>query len=323
MQNPKYYEDIKKFPNALIEGFDMAKDIKIEGEFNRVVLCGMGGSSSFVSILNNYFSDFTPFRMEVVKGYDIPNYSDAKTLFIIASYSGNTEETFSCLTQVVKEGYKFCILTSGGKLLDFAKTNNTPLMSLPTGIQPRLTTGYFISQILKLLQNSNLIPNIEAEVKQAASKISASLDEEKSKTLAKVIKGKLPIVYGTENNDGIALTSKIKFNESSKTQAFWNIFSELNHNEMVGFTNLVTTPYFLILKSKFCNPRQPVRMEVFLKLMQEKGVEGEIIELKGDSNLEEMFNTYYFMDHVAMYLAEEYMVDPEPVAMVEQFKKMI
>jgi hypothetical protein len=39
--------------------------------------------------------------------------------------------------------------------------------------------------------------------------------------------------------------------------------------------------------------------------------------------LEEILMGYYFIDHVTYYLALAYNIDPEPVAMVEEFKGLM
>lgn len=323
--NDKYYFDIKKFPAQFSLGFELAKDVHVEGEFNRVVLCGMGGSSFFVSLINDYLATDASIKLkiEVVKTYDIPKNVDKNTLFLISSYSGNTEEVLSCLDEVDARGYKYVIITAGGQLEQKALLKSVPYIKIPSGIQPRLSTGYFISSILQLLSNCNLIPDKRTEVLTAASKIEDSLDEEKAKNLAKMIENKVPVIYSTDNNRSLAEISKIKFNENSKTQSFHNFFPELNHNEMVGFSNIVMPLIFLIFKSQYTHTRNHKRIEIFSKILQEKSVHVEILELKGINVLEEILMGYYFIDHVTYYLADIYNVDPEAVAMVEDFKKML
>jgi len=323
MLNQKYYQDIKRFPSQFQEGLDLVRNLNIDGEFKRVMVCGVGGSSLYVELINNYLEATGEIQIEVSRSYSIPKDQRDDTLFVIASYSGNTEETISCFEQVKLRGYKSVILTSGGKLNQLASEKSLPIIKLPTGIQPRLATGYIIGALVKLLSNLNLISDKEKEILSMAKKIEATLDEDKTKDLALRIKGKVPIIYSTENNFSIARISKIKFNENAKTQAFWNFFPELNHNEMVGFTNLVMKPFFIIFKSKFTHERNHKRIEIFKKITQGLGAEVEVLDMVGENVLEEMINAYYFIDHVTFYLAEAYGIDPEPVEMVEQFKQLL
>ncbi|MDY6915956.1 MAG: SIS domain-containing protein, partial [Candidatus Cloacimonadota bacterium] len=65
-------------------------------KIERIVICGMGGSAISGDIAAAAFNSIIP--ISVVKDYNIP-YVDEKTLVICISYSGNTEETLSCLQQ--------------------------------------------------------------------------------------------------------------------------------------------------------------------------------------------------------------------------------
>lgn len=326
MINQKYYNDIKHFPKQFEEGFELAKDIKVEGVFNEVVLCGMGGSSSFVSLINDVLAteDVKDLQLKAIKGYDLPKKISKETLYLLASYSGNTEEVLCFYKQVITNNLNHIVITTGGDLEKLAEQNKSKVLKIPSGIQPRLSTGYFISGIFQILINCNLIPEgVREMVVNAANTIGSNFNEEDSKNLAKELLNKVPIIYSTNNNSSLAELSKIKFNENSKIQSFWNVFPELNHNEMVGFTNLIMNPYFIIFKSQFTNTRNFRRIEIFKKLMEEKNVKTFIFDLKGVNILEEILMGYYFVDHVTYYLAEEYGIDPEPVKMVEDFKKFL
>lgn len=323
MINPKYYEDIKKFPDQFRTGFELTKDIKVEGDFDRVVLCGMGGSTLYADLANDYLATFTDFRVEVNRGYDLTTRDNEKTLYIVASYSGNTEEVLSVLSQIQEKNYKFIVFTSGGKLLEKAEETGSQFFQIPTGLQPRLSTGYFIGGLFQVLTNQGFIDDKSEEIIKAASKIDDTLDEQKSKDLAKKIKDKVLVSYSTTENSSIARITKIKFNENAKTQSYWNVFPELNHNEMVGYQDVVSNYFFLIFESKFTHERNLKRIDTFVNLMKNKGQDSEVIKMEGENLLEEILNAYYLTDHITFYLAEEKGIDPEPVSMVEDFKKMI
>jgi len=153
--------------------------------------------------------------------------------------------------------------------------------------------------------------------------VKVDFDEEYTKTLAKELVDKVPVIYSTKINSSIARIIKIKFNENSKIQSFWNYFPELNHNEMEGYFKIIMSAHIIIFTSQFMHERNRKRIEVFKKLLEEKGVPITVIEMRGKNVFEELINAHYFADHVTYYLAEEYEVDPEPVNMVEVFKKLI
>jgi glucose/mannose-6-phosphate isomerase len=214
-------------------------------------------------------------------------------------------------------------VTTGGKLRSKAEELNGPSVVFPLESQPRLLTGYLMAIVLKVLVNCNLVPDFTLQLVNAFSNLDKYLDEDEAKSLASLIFQKVPIVFGVDNNPSLAHSTKIKFNENSKTQSYWNVFPELNHNEMVGYTNVIMPIYFLIFKSKFSHARISKRIEIFKSLMEKKGIGISVIELKGDDLYSEIMNAYYLVDHITYYLADKNNVDPEPVLMVEEFKKLL
>ena len=240
-----------------------------------------------------------------------------------SSYSGNTEEALSCFEEIREKKLPFCVITAGGKLLEMAQRMNVPLVHVPQGLQPRLSSGYFIAGLVKVLENAGSIQSKDEELCAIADNLHSICDTTQAKELAQELFNTVPILYATDNNKSIAKICKIKLNENSKTQSFYNHFPELNHNEMVGFTNLVMNPHFILFKSKFTHPRNHKRIEIFAELMKQKNIPVTEFEMEGGSTFAEMMHAYHFIDYVSYYLAEAYNVDPEAIAMVEDFKKQL
>ena len=325
MINEGYYKDIKHFPLQFAQGLELAKNIKIEGNFNRVTLCGMGGSSFYTALINDILATdgSIKFSINAVKGYKLPANTGNDTLIIISSYSGNTEEPLTCLEEAHAKNLPCVVVTSGGQAEELAIKYQIPTFKIPGGIQPRLSTGFFIAGVFQIMTNCGLIPDMSSLVLAAAETITNSLDEKLAQDLAVKLVDSVPIIYSTDNISSLAYISKIKFNENTKIQAFWNYFPELNHNEMVGYTKLLMKPYFIIFKSQYTNKRNYRRMDVFKQILSKQNVNIFVLELKGKNILEEILMGYYFIDHVTYYLAEIYGIDPEPVALVEEFKGML
>ncbi len=331
MANQKFYEDIKSFPDQLITGLKIAEklSIKDKNKYQKIIVCGMGGSSYFVEFIQDILNELGLGRYKIIanRDYRLPKAACNKILYVISSYSGNTEEVLSCLNEVKKKSFDYVIFASGGKLLEIAIKNKISHFKIPTGIQPRLSSGYYIAGILYLLSKTGIIQKDKFNLEETLYKITNKLQEysfdDKAKEIVIKIKDKLPIIYTTAINSSIGRMGKIKINENSKTQCFYNFFPELNHNEMVGFTKLVTNPVFLIIKSKFANERNKKRIRIFSDIMEDKNLESIIIEPEGDNIIEELFFSYTLFDYISYYLAIEYGIDPEPVKMVEEFKKML
>lgn len=322
--NSKYLADIQSFPiqfKISVDEFNKT-DLNIrETKINKAYIVGMGGSALYANWTRQVFPNL---NLEVHSGYDLPSRATSEDLYIVASHSGNTEETISSLEALKKYEYKnVVVLTSGGKLVKLADKYGFKKYLLPKGIQPRLSTGYFLGYVFCILAKLNLIEVNLTQAGEAFQLASKQIDQLQITQLASKLVGKTPIFYADQTNWAIAQIAKIKVNENSKVQSYWNYFPELNHNEMVGYTRNTANPFFIIFVSKFMHERNKLRIKMFQNIMAEYKYESEIIDLKGDDFFTETIFAYIFADYLSYFLALEYGIDPEPVEMVEKFKKML
>jgi len=314
---------ILDFPKQFKKGLETARDIKVEGEFDNIVICGLGGSALPSNVLLTYLPEI---KVPVYshRSYGLPAQTNDKSLIICISYSGNTEETISAYQEAINKNLKVTAITTGGELQKLAEENNLPVAIIPQdAVQPRFALGYQSAALLEILGNAGIIPNQSAILIEMAKNLNPGKTEEQGKALAKTLVDKVPVVYTSARFKAVARIWKIKFNENSKIMSFWNYFPELNHNEMVGLTNLKANFHFIIFSDKDIHHRNLKRMELFADLAKEKGADVDIIEMEGDNALEKMFNTLILGDWVTYYLALEYGQDPVPVKIVEDFKRRL
>ena len=64
-------------------------------------------------------------------------------------------------------------------------------------------------------------------------------------------------------------------------------------------------------------------MDLTKKILNEQEIKGEIIELEGKTLLEKAFYGIILSYWISYYLALLYNIDPEPVKLVEDFKKLL
>src|SRR5579884_40564 len=81
---------------------------QIEGQFDNIVYAGMGGSALAALVSQSWPGHKVPF--EVCRQYNVPGYVSPNTLFIAASYSGNTEETLSALAEAEDKGARIVMI---------------------------------------------------------------------------------------------------------------------------------------------------------------------------------------------------------------------
>lgn len=328
--NQKFRDDILGLYKQFSVGAERAEHINLEFKPSKVYICGMGGSSFFAEIINNlslyHFKESAFIR--ALRGYKVPDKVEADELYFVISHSGNTEESLEALRLLKLKGAKIIIITNGGQLLKIAEDEDIPQIIIPGGTQPRLATGYFIGAIGQVFEDAGLWPKgAVKDLVNSTLKLNQIVDESLAEQLAnKIASGgecRVPIVYGQEETDGVARAAKIKFNENCKIQSFYNFFPELNHNEMVGFTNMIINPLFIFLDSNLSSPRNNLRINKFIGVLKLKEGDYFVYNLPGENLITNTFAAYIFVDLITVHLAAKLNIDPEPVEMVEQFKGML
>lgn len=318
-------KSIRDFPKQ----FDFKPKIENQNNLSpckRFLAVGMGGSA-FPAEIIKFACPQTYIRVH--KNYNLPNIlkSDEKeTLVIACSYSGNTEETISAYQEAKKRKLNLAAISVGGKLLELAKKDKVPFIKIPqTGIQPRMALGFILISYLKLFGDEKELKAISGLAKNLNSKTA----EKKGKYLAEILWDKVPIIYASEKNSAVAYNWKIKFNESVKIPAFYNIFPELNHNEMTGLDVKKTTKtlsdkfHLIFLKDKTDHPKIIKRMAICEKLYRQMGLGVEVFNLEGKDKWIKIISSIMVVDWTTFNLASYYGNDPEQIPMVEEFKRLI
>jgi len=289
----------------------------------KFLLCGMGGSHLAGNILQTIKPEID---LIIHHDYNLPTIDLADRLVIISSYSGNTEETIDSLHQAITLHLAVVVISTGGKLLELAKTNQLAYVQLPdTGIQPRSAIGFSLLAVFKVMG--------EAALLEQASRLAISLQSDHWEQLGKDLAGKfekqIPIIYASTRNFSLAYNWKIKLNETGKIPAFCNTLPELNHNEMNGFDvkksikSLTEPLQFIFLIDPADHIRVLKRMSILAQQYRSRGLAVTELELTGSNILEKIFNSLLLADWFAFYTAEMYGLESEAVPMVEEFKALM
>lgn len=319
---------VEKQASQLSYKFEVAPP---EGEFLNIVYCGMGGSALAALLSLSWPGYKVPF--EVCRNYDLPYYIGEKTLVIVSSYSGNTEETLEALKKAEEKGAKIAVIAGGGKLAEAAEAKGYPLARLPKAEQPRYAVFYNLKALLDLLAPTGLLnqDNIGSELSSASEFLQQAAvnwlptvptGQNPAKKLAMELAGKSPVIYAGPLLAPAAYKWKISFNENAKNVAWWNQFPELNHNEFIGWaSHPVDKPYGVIdLRSNLEHPRVQKRFEVTERLLSGLRPAPYVVQAQGDNAIQQLLWTVAFGDFVSIYLALINGVNPAPVELVEKFK---
>jgi glucose/mannose-6-phosphate isomerase len=300
-----------------------------------IIVAGMGGSGIGGDLLKDWAKGKLKVSIEVNRDYHLPAYADKKTLVLITSYSGDTEESLSAFLEALKRKCMIFCISSGGALLDFARLHNVPYLKIPSGNPPRAALPYLLVPLLVCLEKLGLVSGVGAELSEARAVLSqAALDnsperqikENLAKTFAMDLEGTVPLVYGFGVFRGVSQRFKQQFNENSKMPSGWDFLPELDHNEIVGWEqagDLTNVFSVIFLRDKDEPLEIKSRIEATKKLMWHLGVRMYEIYAQGNSNLAKMLSLICVGDFISVYLAVSRGIDPTPVETINTLKSAL
>lgn len=299
----------------------------------RVVIAGMGGSALAALVVKSWLKNRLTVPFEIVRTYTLPHYVDSQTLVIASSYSGNTEETVSCLNDALTRDAQIAIIAAGGQLITQAKSGDMAYVKLPADLQPRMAVIYNLRALAALLVHFEVTDSsireeisrtaewLENETQQWVSAVPT--DKNYAKQLALMAVGKTPVFYAGNVMAPVAYKWKISWNENAKNVAFWNELPEFNHNEFIGWTSHPIEKPFAIfdLVSDLEHPQILKRFEVSDRLLSGQRPKAQTIQLAGDTIIAQMLWGSILADFVSIYVAILNGVDPTPVPLIEKLKR--
>lgn len=311
----------------LKEGLAIGRGTKLpEGDFRHIIFAGMGGSALVAALVKDYARE--EMSIDIVKDYELPEgLITDHTLFIAFSYSGNTEETITCMQHANNlQRVPIVVISRGGEMKEIADACGLTHFCLPENEHPRCSLGYGIGLMLGILEQTGMIPNQTSTVENTMRFMENRLPtlEEEAKQLAEALQDRVPVFYSNSHNNALARMFKIHMNENAKIQSFYGALPEINHNEMVGYTKLLMQPAIVFLRSSFDTRRLQERMEVMRNLLEaEVGIPSINVHIEGNSWLEETYFALVYAYFSSYYLAKHYGVDPKDLHLVDAFKKQL
>jgi glucose/mannose-6-phosphate isomerase len=303
--------------------------LKIEN----IIFLGMGGSAIAGDVFRATFFDELKYPLQVARGYQCPGYCSEKSLVIVSSYSGDTEETIAAARQAVEYGGQIVAIASGGKIEQMARDHSWPLIKIPGGLPPRQAFGYSFFPLLHLLNPLLGKPVKDKQIDAVLDLVNALIqrnDEKTSsgKSLAKELAIKahhrIPIIYSSAPYlESVALRWKNQFQENSKSLAFHNVIPEMNHNEIVGWemeNKCVDNFIVFFLEGMNIHPRVKARIELTKNIIHGQGAEIVSLYTEGATRLEQVISLICKGDWVTYYLALLYEKNPAAILNIDFLK---
>ncbi|MBC7131225.1 bifunctional phosphoglucose/phosphomannose isomerase, partial [Candidatus Bathyarchaeota archaeon] len=309
---------------------------KLEVEYPKpegIIVAGMGGSAIGGEILKDWSRDLLDVPVEVCRDYNLPAYAGRKTLVFTVSYSGETEETLSAFIQSIKRRCLIVCIGSGGSLIRFADKIGLPYIKVPDGMPPRAALPYLLTPMLVCIEKMGLVSTFSEEMAEALSVIKEVCEENSpekpleecfAKDLASKLNGKIPVVYGFGFYRSVVQRFKQQFNENSKVPSKWEVFPELNHNEIVGWEKAQFDNFSAVIIRDKDEPEEiRNRIEATKKLIDNKVAGVHEIWSRGKGKLAKILSTVLTGDFTSVYLAILRGVDPTPVRTIDLLKSEV
>ena len=326
---------IVNFPKQIEDALAIGRGHDPKGDFSdisSVVIAGMGGSGIGGDLIRALTIDSTSVPIEVGRDYRLPAWVDGKTFVICVSYSGNTEETLSCLDDALERGAKVAGVTSGGKLEARLNGFDSDVIKIPGGNPPRASIGYLFIPAIVLLQKIGLadeslskdLQSAAVELKELRDNFAEPSDSNPTFSLAKTVYDSVPIIYGDARYTGaVALRWRGQFEENGKMAAFHHTLPEMNHNEIVGFKNnpeLLKQMGVVWLIDKDQHERTALRQSLTRELIGETVRYQKEVRSQGNSLVGRLLYLVHFGDWVSYWCAVLHGVDPTPVERIDLLK---
>jgi glucose/mannose-6-phosphate isomerase len=185
--------------------------------------------------------------------------------------------------------------------------------------------------MLGALETAGLLPSLTeavdeviAELERAVAELGpeAPAEGNPAKALAETIGDRIPVIWGIEGVASIAaMRWKTQMNENGKVPAFASAMSELDHNEVVGWTRPYGERCAVIglrhdAEPEDLSPRFPLSADI----ARDAGATYDEVRVATRSALATLFGLVVVGDFASCYVALRRGVDPTPVAVIDRLK---
>jgi glucose/mannose-6-phosphate isomerase len=289
--------------------------------FSNIVIGGLGGSGIGAQITKAWFFDKMPIPVETISDYNLPGFADSKTLVILNSYSGNTEETLNLFSEAKEKGCTIVCIAAGGKLAELAKENNLTFYKLEGGFQPRMTIGYglsFLFLILGELADVDTRPELEEVIEKFEEMHDYQVDSAQSifRYFKSSFKNKF-VVVADKYFAPVAVRFCQQLNENSKLEGFVNVLPEANHNVIESYYGRLNTNFVFLYTD--LNPRVHARFDFITSHLELEN--NKVLNLLvPEYSIFSIFDMIYRLDWVTLFLADEHGYDPMKIENIIELK---
>lgn len=299
-----------------------------------IVLAGMGGSATAGDYFAALCAQSASVPVSSCRGYALPNYVSGRTLVIVSSYSGETEEALSLYEDARRRGAALFCITSGGRLGSRAADDGVPVHRVVYEGKPRTALAHGLAPLLRLGLQLGLLTVDDAQVGRAAGahtslaaqQFAPAVPSERNgaKKVATALFGRTPFVVGSGQMAAVATRFRNQLAENGKVLAAADSFPEAGHNLIVGLgtgEQVAARVALVVIESRARGgPGIAHKLDAFAAQFEALGIPVARIDVGAESLLEELLVGTAWADYVSFYLALLNGLDPTPIPQIDQLK---
>ncbi|HEY70348.1 MAG TPA: bifunctional phosphoglucose/phosphomannose isomerase [Anaerolineae bacterium] len=302
----------------------------------QIVIAGVGGSAIGGDLVVAFAAPQVKIPICVWRDYGLPSYAAGPhTLVLVASHSGNTEETLESFEHALHAEAQVLAITTGGELSRRAQAADIPVWQFEHAGQPRAAIGFSAGLQLAALHRLGFLPDPASEIENAVASMRAQQEELRvevpvvhnpAKRMAGQLIDRWPVFVGADLLAPVARRWRTQVAELAKAVAQFEVLPEADHNMLAGLVH--PYPFFerimmLFLRSEMNHPRNLLRIDSTRQTFMLEGFGTDIIEARGETRLAQQWTCLHFGDYLAYYLAMAYGIDPTPVQAIETLKDQL
>jgi len=297
---------------------------------------GMGGSGIAGELVAATVADTAPRPFVVVRDYRWPACVTERSLAVLSSNSGHTEETLALAAEAERRRVPAMALASGGALAAQATRLGWPLHGMPGGMPPRaaLFHGWVPVSLVPHALGWCADPapdwgEAAALLRARHARLALAVPEagNPAKQLARTLLGKRVLVYsGPGMLAAMGVRWRQQLNENAKVLAHSAAVPELDHNEIVGWQGAEPGAgdlAIVVLRDREDSAETRVRLEVTLDYVTARGATVHTIESEGESRIARLASLAQMADFVSLHLALLGAVDPTDITSIDLLKRRL
>lgn len=292
-------------------------------DYSNIVIAGLGGSGIGGQLTKSYFINQMSIPVDTVSDYNLPAFVSDKTLLILCSYSGNTEETLSVFEQGKNKGCKMLVVTGGGQLMELAKANNLKYYTVESGFQPRMALGYSFGFLLKIF--AELVHHdIDGEFAEVIENLQNQDEHQQDaegilKRFSSTLDNKYVIIADAAFA-AVGIRACQQLQENGKKEAFIHVLPEANHNVIESYYGKLDTNFILLNSNT--HERVDTRFE-FINGLLEKDNNKVIHIAVEEPTLKMIFAVIHKLDWLSIRISEETGQNPMEIENIISLKDFL